>query len=160
MGQGKNGQGAEAAVAERPVDRLGGRLVSVTTDAGPVDFLIGKLSIDQWLGIAGIAVDWSAKMSPETRARFEQMRQGGEQDATTFQNIRTMLNPDTLLALYGVLIGGKVDSDELKRNFDIVEFMEVLDAADESNDLRRIWAPFSRVIARWRTSPQDSGQPS
>jgi hypothetical protein len=142
-----------------PVDRLPGTPCAL---AGAT-VMVGKLSVDQWLAVAGLAVKWAASRDPAERERFQQMReamQGGEQMAGGGLGsvLGTLLTKDMVLSFYSIL----VDRREawLEQNFDLAELAEVLDAADEHNDLRRIFAAFSRVAGRWRSQSEGSSQRS
>lgn len=141
-----------------PMDRLPGRPCAL----GGETVMVGKLSVDQWLAVAGLAVKWAASRDPAERERFQKMRSamqgGGEQMDGLGTVLGTLLTKEMVLSFYAIL----VDREEtwLEDHFDLAELAEVLDAADEHNDLRRVFAAFSRVAGRWRSQSEDSSQRS
>lgn len=151
----KSGSAVLDEVANRTLEEMTGRIVVLGRDRGqPREVLISKLSIDQWLGVTFLAVRIAQKLSGDQKEVLETIQKGGGDDNWAAM-VPLFLNKDNLLALIAIL--AQVSERWLEEHFSMAEVVELLDAVDEQEDLRRIIAPFRRIANRWQQSPL--GQP-
>lgn len=145
------GSAALAEIADVPLDLLEGKALRVSGHR----VIIGKLSLDQYLALAKLAVETVFKLDDKEVAALKAAAGTEDSDLT---GVLSLLNTDTVMGIYSLLSG--VPKEELGANFDAAEFAEVIDACDEYNDIKKVIAPFRRVVARWRPPSPTSAQQS
>jgi muconolactone delta-isomerase len=115
---------------------VGGRVVKV-----------GKLSIDQWLGLAQVTTRTALTMPPDQLQRLQAAAKTAEGNPAGLMVFFSLFKPETVGELYGVL--ANLPAKHCEDTFDLVELIELLEALSDENDLMRVVATFKRVAGRW-----------
>lgn len=124
------------ALTKTRVVMVGGRPVKV-----------GKLSIDQWLGLAQVTTRTALAMPPDQLGRLQAAAKTAEGNPAGLMVFFSLFQPSTVGELYGVL--ANLPAKHCEDTFDIVELLDLLEALSEENDLMRIVSTFKRVAGRW-----------
>jgi hypothetical protein len=148
----RKGSAALAEVAGRTMEQLSGRVVVLGADHQDSRIVhIGKLSIDQWLGIAKLALKVAVKMTEDDRVVLAAAAEKDDSNSIATM-VTALLDKESLIAALALLAG--VEEKWLEKHFSMAEVADLLDAVDEQEDLRRVIAPFQRIAKRWQSTPK------
>jgi len=135
-----------------PIERFGGRLCMV----GGKPCHVGKLSINQWLALSRFIAKAVSHLKIDSIEEARNIDKGGWSE--TIQAVLPLLSEDLFVELYATMTD--LPEQHLLDTFDMVEFLEVVDAIGEHNDVQQIIASFGTAAKRWSSQSRKLSQRS
>jgi hypothetical protein len=108
---------------------------------------VGRLQLNQWLGLAKVTVKVVGQLPPAEVAVLQAAAGTAEATAAGLMVFASLLTEEAVADLYGVLTD--LPSKHVRETFDVIEMVEFLEALSEHNDLVRIMGTFRRAAGRW-----------
>lgn len=116
---------------------------------------IGRLSIDQWVAIAELALNARHNVTVEEAQAAAAKASSKELDISF---LLRLFNADTIAQLYSVVTG--VDAATLRENFSMAEFLGVISALRDNGELPEVAQAFTKVVSGWGPLSAPSTQSS
>lgn len=140
-----------ADVAATSSERLKGKEITIDGER----LMIGKLGLNQWIGLTRVGAKFLARVDKETLstllAQGEALKAnpaagGGRDIASLIEKVLDVLEPELIAQLLGVMVDKP--AKWVNEHFDLADFVNALTAVFEVNDPMRIWASFSQAAKR------------
>lgn len=150
-----NGEGQSKELVEaqaKPIDRAAGKPLEI----GGEKFLVGRLSLDQVVGIARVGAKALTNLDDDTRQELTELANDPDNTSMTanVQTILAVLGGGTANELFGVAL--ERDGEWVKRNVDLLDAVDIIEAVVDYNDIDRLRAAFLRLSGRFASSMKPS----